>query len=153
MSTRCNIKIVQLDCENHTGTYAPIWLYHHHDGYPQGVGREIQLLLNGCNYITAGQVARALLCSGEPMYDGANWFEVTFGQHGDIDYLYEVFVGGITDGTHSKPLLRCWERMWDFRPIKPGRKNANGFDVATISWHFAEVPMDGITGTWEGSNK
>ena len=149
MSTRCNIKIVQLDGESHTGTYAPIWLYHHSDGYPQGVGREIQLLLESGTYTDAAQIANDLLRKVETMYGGENKFKVTIEQHGDIDYLYEVFIGG----THSKPLLRCWERVWDFRPIKPGRVSANGFDVATVSWHFAEVPMDGITGIWEGQKQ
>lgn len=118
MSTRCNIKIVQADAEGHIDhKCAPIWLYHHHDGYPEGVGRELtkvaeQMFYRACDY------ANRLMRMDEPIYSDANTkmneFEITRGQHGDIDYLYEVTVPYPASGSFGKQnvIVRCFKRAW-----------------------------------------
>lgn len=78
MSTRCNIVI------KHKG-YNDIILYHHHDGYPQGVGYDLHSRLKkieGCWYET--DIANGLVKDAEDEY------EITSCIHGDIDYLYTI---------------------------------------------------------------
>ena len=75
MSTRCQVRIKVNNKE--------LMLYHHFDGYPEGVGYCLLKLMeqykSGCWFqsIINDMVKRAD-------------FEITFINHGDIEYLYEM---------------------------------------------------------------
>lgn len=109
MSTRANVQIIQ----NCAGGDAEsiFWLYHHHDGYPRGLGASLLQTLNeqgilgeGRNF-TASGIATILLQTPEPIYSDGNTkneFELTTGMHGDIEYLYTITIHA--DGFVS---LRC----------------------------------------------
>lgn len=93
MSTRCNIKIKQ------NWDSAPIWLYHHHDGYLEGVGADLNNRLAGykCRWY-APDIANKLVKDSEDEY------EITMGEHGDIDYLYEILC--------FARKMKVWEIRW-----------------------------------------
>lgn len=108
MSTRCNIIIK--DGKDR------ITLYHHHDGYPMGVGTELQQFLEKryggpYGHWYADSIANRLV-KGEALYpfhteDGKkdDEYEITFGLHGDIEYVYVI--NCVTKN------LRCYEIPWD----------------------------------------
>ena len=111
MGTRANIKLTQnvkmYNKENGTKDRPlSIWLYHHWDGYLSGLGAELQAFMiwyyqqpnNFRHYIE--DVATALV-KGKfkdnmanrtdiPPSEGDDGFEITTGQHGDIEYLYTI---------------------------------------------------------------
>lgn len=74
MSTRCQVKILQDDSE--------ILLYHHCDGYPEGVGFCLLKLMERCKDWFAGELATKMVREGN--------FEVSARYHLDIEYLYEM---------------------------------------------------------------
>lgn len=81
MSTRCNILVKEKGRKD-------IILYHHHDGYPQGVGADLVKrfteLFSKENYIFAIVLANKLVKDSEDEY------EITNCIHGDIEYLYTI---------------------------------------------------------------
>lgn len=109
MSTRCNIILREEYGRS-------IYLYHHHDGYPSGVG---SLLLGwlrdksrlGC--WDAEHFATELVRVGIP-YTGRDWrtgeeqeciddeYECSVGLHGDIEFLYVIDC--------SREKLTCYRR-------------------------------------------
>lgn len=74
--TRCNI--VVNDSED------TLYLYHHCDGYPKGVGKELIDYLQTNTPKTADDVFKGLVF----MYGDS--YEETNGIHGDISYLYTI---------------------------------------------------------------
>ena len=72
MGTRCNIKIETGD--------TTLWVYRHWDGYPAATGVDLARKL--VNVKSAQEFINKLL------NDDA--YEVTTGQHGDIEYLYNI---------------------------------------------------------------
>lgn len=78
MSTRCNIVIKKDD----TCTY----LYHHCDGYPSGVGAELERFFE--NNATVGMTPIGVYNSLVFLY--GDEYELCEGIHGDISYLYEI---------------------------------------------------------------
>ena len=92
MSTRCNIVVKD---KNNT-----FYVYHHCDGYPEGVGsflyRKVNDNLYKGRFCFAEDVVNYLLKDEED-----NSYELTSGIHGDIEYLYEI-------DTHNKT-LKCWK--------------------------------------------
>ena len=81
MSTRCNIVV--------TDGRSTFYLYHHCDGYPQGVGaflyRKIQERLDNDCFSFAEDVVNMLVKDKED-----DSYEITCCLHGDIEYLYEI---------------------------------------------------------------
>lgn len=75
MSTRCQVKVIANGKE--------LMLYHHCDGYPEGVGYCLLKILkkygNGC---WASNLVMKMINRGN--------FEITFGNHCDIEYYYEL---------------------------------------------------------------
>ena len=101
MSTRCDIIIK----DDKTKTvYKELKLYHHHDGYPEGVGKflieEITPELNH-PYITGIDIANFLI--KHPKDDE---FELTVGEHCDIEYRY------IIDLTSRK--IKCYKGHYQY---------------------------------------
>lgn len=84
MSTRCNIII---KAENG----AEILLYHHHDGYPVGVGHDLKFYLSKLRYWYADRIANALMKDKAGLNDKE--YELTTGIHGDIEYAYVIDCG------------------------------------------------------------
>ena len=93
MSTRANIVL-------DSNRYNRIWLYHHWDGYPSGLGVNLMNFLADKSGKDAGYnewyhdsiyLANQLIKDKDD--DG---YELTGGQHGDIDYLYKIDTGSRT---------------------------------------------------------
>ena len=88
MSTRCEILIK--DYGNYEGKdwKLQIKLYHHHDGYPEGVGKflveQVYPLLDRQN-IDCDRVANFLI-----KHEEDNEFEATVYNHIDIEYRYVI---------------------------------------------------------------
>lgn len=78
MSTRCNVIVKD--------KYREFWLYHHHDGYPEGVGADlVKRLKQGFERdADVAEVVNALV------KDYKDEYEITTGEHGDIEYLYTI---------------------------------------------------------------
>ena len=74
MSTRATIKIKD-------GSEVR-WLYHHSDGYPEGVGKELEGILSDEKYWTLPSIFTRL--TKDPQY------EPTGGIHGDEEYGYLI---------------------------------------------------------------
>lgn len=96
MSTRCNI-IVKDRFNNR------IYLYHHHDGYPEGVGADLKKFFEQYQKWQIQQhgvlLANKLVKNTAGLDDGG--YEITTGLHEDIEYLYVL---NCKSGT-----LRCYE--------------------------------------------
>jgi len=121
MSTRCNI-LFTVNGEK------VVWLYHHCDGYPEGVGAWLKNFIESkmdgrrCP-LWPDDLANRLVKGIEIQDDG---YEITGGKHGDIEYLYtyafnyrmadqykiseydvSLRVDGIDDDTHRT--------LWSFK--------------------------------------
>lgn len=106
MSTRCNIIIK--DSRN------KVVLYHHHDGYPQGIGQDLKEYLTGFRYWYGSTIANGLI----KRTDCVN-YEISFGVHDDIEYLYVIDC--------NKKTLKCYERKdW----------NVHGKDLLRDDWEI-----------------
>lgn len=94
MSTRSNIV---LKSKSET-----IYLYHHHDGYPSGVG--VDLMNRFYDLMKSGRMFDIYNISNELTKDEDDEYELTNGLHGDIEYVYEI---DVVENT-----IRCWEFDW-----------------------------------------
>lgn len=103
MSTRANIILK-------TAGSSDVWLYHHWDGYPSCLGHNLMVFLkaNGNNanmwYNINTSLANDLIKNKGINDDG---YELTHGQHGDIEYLYEVDTDAKTITAYA---VEFWER-------------------------------------------
>ena len=108
MSTRCNI-IIKDGAER-------IHLYHHQDGYPMEVGTELQDYLQRkwgeywrsywCGTSIANDLVKGHInypLAKEPHEDDE--YEVTYGLHGDVEYVYVINCRART--------IRCYSIPWD----------------------------------------
>jgi len=81
MSTRCNI-IVKAKGKK-------ITLYHHWDGYPEGVGQDLvnklQKVFDNDYFCLWTHIVNKLVKDRED-----EGYEITTGLHGDIEYLYTI---------------------------------------------------------------
>ena len=114
MSTRCNILLTRdtRDCGEAPENDPEIWLYHHSDGYPAHVGRELCDLMewiceNRHQYVDIETISTTLVkgclkphlygdCRTAPVDDG---YEITTCEHCDIEYLYTITEHWIPEGT------------------------------------------------------
>lgn len=96
MSTRATILIRQESRNAH------FRIYHHTDGYPDGIGADIKRVLDKTNSWCA-------CCIANDMLKGLNGFdehyELTFCQHGDEEYAYLI------DCDNKQ--LTCYKIGWD----------------------------------------
>ena len=94
MSTRSEIQIVgksfEEDFEKGINTNI-LKLYHHHDSYPEGVGKflmeEVYPLLQKSNDETPESIANFLI-----KHPDDTEFELTAGYHVDIEYSYVIYI-------------------------------------------------------------
>lgn len=104
MATRCNIIIK--DRSNRR-----IYLYHHHDGYPEGVGADLKKFLEQFQEWQIRQYGGLLankLVKNQAGLDDEE-YEVAPGLHGDIQYLYVINCKAGTLRCYEVPLHLNWE--------------------------------------------
>ncbi len=89
MSTRCQIEII--------GSERSVLLYHHWDGYPEGVGFDLMQRAKKFKNYTASTIANELVKNNKED-DG---YEISFCIHTDIEYWYEIDC--------RKHTIRCWK--------------------------------------------
>ena len=96
MGTRSIVRIIPRKAKGQDGDKEPtpkyIYLYHHWDGSPKGVGRELERFLRGRNDGNGPD--------GEPTWDGEHIAEdlerspsgyvKSDGNHGDVEYGYVI---------------------------------------------------------------
>ena len=92
MSTRCTIKVIENKDDEQ-----PMWIYHHCDGYPEGVGEQLKNYLKekkrGLFYWDKCVIVNDIVKNGinyPDCIDIDKHFEVTEGQHGDEEYGYVI---------------------------------------------------------------
>lgn len=111
MSTRCNI-ILRDENKN-----KKIYLYHHHDGYPEGVGADLAHFVsvwNKCYYYCIEEIATIMIKGLEsPLYGRVdNEYELTSGLHGDIEYLYIVRLEWDDEAKKNTIVLEAYSVCW-----------------------------------------
>ena len=107
MSTRSEILIKDY------GTYEGLkWkrsgkLYHHCDGYPSGVGRDlmerIYPMLVKSNNLGVDEIANKLIKDKDNVDDG---YEMTVYTHADIEYFYEIDI--------PKKQIKCFKARYSY---------------------------------------
>lgn len=107
MSTRATIKI--------TEGSDTIWVYHHSDGYPDGIGSDLKKYIKNIKYWSCDEIATDLVkgkkCGkthniwADTYTVGDDGYEVTTGQHGDEEYGYHIDCDNKT--------LTCYRLGWD----------------------------------------
>lgn len=108
MSTRCNIVLTQTTTSNDYKTNEnDIVLYHHHDGYPSGVGFVLHEVLTKAKFFDSNSqsVYDKLDITNTLIKKSDAEFELTRAIHGDIDYLYIIDI--------EKKKLTCKPVNWD----------------------------------------
>ena len=108
MSTRCNI--ILLD-EKHNRR---IFLYHHHDGYPQGVGADLAHYVSEWNKLYLYEIedyANRLIKGMEsPFYGNIdNGYRLTPCVHSDIEFLYIIRFGYDDEAEKYTAVLECYK--------------------------------------------
>ena len=136
MSTRATIQIRQRVDEAGT-QQAVINLYHHSDGYPEGVGADLKRWLKGRNdgygpdYVMwdCDSIATELVkgCLTSPDEHGNERpdknYQVTFGQHGDEAYAYVIDCDEMT--------LKCY----DLKPDQFDWSDAPEVEIPDQTWY------------------
>lgn len=122
MSTRSHILIKENGQE--------IKLYHHCDGYPEGVGADLKQFLKGfacwnADYIATDLVKGAVQAQritgwkpdGDPIHGltSDDGYEITTGVHGDEEYVYVIDC--------NEKTLTCYAMDWDDPIEETIRKN------------------------------
>lgn len=95
MSTRANIRITEGDGQ--------ILLYHHCDGYPEGVGKELKEFLKFYKYWDPERIASDL-ATMKNRYEKYP-YECAICLHGDEAYVYVIDC--------DKKTLTCYSHRWD----------------------------------------
>ena len=98
MSTRCNIRVY--DCRDKSS----LWIYHHHDGYPAGVGKELEQFLSsgGNRLLSPNKMFKAL------RYIYGEEYKATSRRHGDISYMYDIEIN------EEKTVLTTYELLYNY---------------------------------------
>lgn len=113
MSTRASIRIVE--------AAGQILLYHHHDGYPEGVGAELKKFLaeNVRGWWDPEAIASGLATMKNDY--GRYPYECAICLHGDEEYVYVIDC--------EKKTLTCYYHRWD-----------ETFDECCIPERICEIP-------------
>ena len=144
MSTRATIQIRQRVDEAGT-QQAVINLYHHSDGYPEGVGADLKRWLKGRNdgygpdYVMwdCDSIATELVkgCLTSPDEHGNERpdknYQVTFGQHGDEAYAYVIDCDEMT--------LKCY----DLKPDQFDWSDAPEVEIPDQTWYEVHKSDEG----------
>lgn len=111
MSTRASIRITEGDGQ--------ILLYHHCDGYPEGVGSELKEFLKERKYWYAERIAQGLVTMKNQWNDFP--YEPAICLHGDEEYVYVIDC--------DKKTLTCYLHRWD-----------ESFEQCCIPERICEIP-------------
>ena len=95
MSTRASIRITEGDGQ--------ILLYHHCDGYPEGVGAELKEFLKEQKHWNPEEIASGLATMKNRQ--GKYPYECAICLHGDEEYVYVIDC--------DKETLTCYSHRWD----------------------------------------
>lgn len=105
MSTRSEILIKDYGIYEGKKWSISTKLYHHCDGYPEGVGRDLMErvypMLMKSNNLRVDEIANMLVKDEDHVDDG---YEVTACRHIDIEYFYEVDV--------PKKQIKCYHARY-----------------------------------------
>lgn len=105
MSTRCHI-IIRDESNNFECR-----IYHHFDGYPEGVGADLKKYLSQRETNWFGTYIANDLIKGKITTETMNGlkpdmgYEVTFGIHGDEEFVYIIDC--------DEQTLKCYSMEWD----------------------------------------
>ena len=115
MSTRATIKIVKKGKDD-------LWMYHHSDGYPDGVGCELLEFLSNIGDENWNQNYISNRINNEN-----SSYEFTSGQHGDEEYAYLIDCDAHTLKCYS---IGCVEFEWNENNIEciPGQRDDGKVD-------------------------
>lgn len=94
MATRATILIKRNEEQYH--------IYHHYDGDPEGIGRDLKAYLKECSYWFPADIANDLVKGRVANDDG---YKITMCQHGDEDYAYLIDC--------NEKILKCYKIGWD----------------------------------------
>ena len=111
------VYLTDADMEKKKLSQCEIVLYHHHDGYPSGVGADLKEYLNEvvskwqCGWnaeMIATDLVRGVIkdSEGEPDLD----YQCAIAQHGDCEYGYVIDCDAET--------LKCYSLGWDMTEWK-----------------------------------
>lgn len=112
MSTRCHLEV--------RGKESSEGIYHHHDGYPDGVGLDVKKTLKEVGFfdrtkeLTRQQVIEAI-CGIDGGYEQDNGF------HGDEEYYYVV-------DCQTRTIL-CYKVPWEIRTLDEVFKEENLIEI------------------------
>lgn len=98
MSTRSEIVIKETYNWNGSRHADQLKLYHHFDGYPEGVGKF--LIENVLPLIQKGNPSISYIANFLIKSTKDDGYEVTLGKHVDIEYFYEINL--------TKRSIKCW---------------------------------------------
>ena len=96
MATRSVIRIVPKELKGQDSNTEPapkyIYLYHHWDGSPSGVGRELEHFLRGRDdgEIPIGESTWDAARIAEELLRSASGYQKSDGLHGDVEYGYVI---------------------------------------------------------------
>lgn len=113
MSTRCCVKVIK-SFEGKTAKTAEVMLYHHYDGYPEGVGADLveRSAKWSKTYPERGwdidDIVNGLV------KDDSDCYEYTAYNHIDIEYLYTIDCNNMT--------IKCNEAHWRFGTDEKGEQ-------------------------------
>ena len=113
MSTRCNIILEQPDKGR------KIYLYHHFDGYPEGVGSDLAHFVTEWNksyFYDICELANWLIKNPfAPSYEREDDnYRLTKGLHGDIEYLYVIKMTYDNDAKRNTMTLEAYKAYPDW---------------------------------------
>ena len=123
MSTRCCIEVVQTFGNGEGDNRKSCMLYHHHDGYPEGVGYDLKRRFKPQTTFKSGWDIDCIV--NELIKDQDDEYEFTAFKHGDIEYLYVI--------NCNEQTIKCYECQWIFED-----ENGNLVDESKLG---KEVPI------------
>ena len=133
MSTRAQVLVIQ---EELGGWEDKVLLYHHTDGYPEymlPLLAKARSMAGGREAGGAGKVA-SFLCAADP---GVFEPEAGFALHGDIEYLYRLYVANMAGGSMAE------NPRWEVEVLVPGE----GFwDNPDLEHMRILTPRQGLSG-------
>lgn len=112
MSTRCCVKVVQ----KFGDITKECMLYHHHDGYPEGVGKDLKNRFETTESKYSWDIDTIV---NDLIKDNQDEYEYTAYDHSDIEYLYTIDC--------NKKTIKCNECQWLFED-----ENGNVIDECEI---------------------
>ena len=89
MSTRCQFIVWEYDGKD--STYKrKLNFYHHHDGYPSYMEKDIKNVIESVSDLNIDTLKNAF-----PEYDAEYELEDLYTEHGDIEYVWHLYVNGM----------------------------------------------------------